>query len=827
MKFFAFVLMGLLFSTLSFAQILKGKVTDISGNPISAASVYVQEIKQGLICNAEGEFQLKLLPGTYHIECRCMGFDIKNEVITIEKEDLEIKIILAEKAIRLHEVEIRAGEDPAYAIMRKAIAKAPYYQSVVKESTYEVYGKGSGKVLEMPKLLEVLAKQAGENASMYKDKLFMQESVSEIKFTAPEAYQQKIIAYSSTFPNSENPKEAMGVGMISLYRPMFGSLVSPLNPQAFSYYRFRYEGFDEENGQNINKIRIIPKLNGPRFMDGVIYIADDEWNIRHAEFTAHFPGQKTHFQFNYHPVLENIYLVTTYEANTEIGLLGLNIKADFLYSIQYTDIQLNDSLIMAEKSQKKPEKKKEKKSLEIKAEDTMKKTIDSLAVKRDSVYWTEVRTIPLNDEELKSYARKDTIQAYVDSIKKAEENSKFKFSDLIFGGKLGKDSTSFVRFSYSGLKDVLTEYNFVDGLWLGQSFGLDFKKKKNTGLKIDPSIYWASARKALIWKTDFTFDYATGKLGQLYLSVGKTSEDFSGVYGMERLINAMYSLDGGRNYAKLYEKEYVALTNQIDIDNGLRLGLGLELAKRKYLDNHTTWNIFGVKDKWTPNVPEYAGNLNPEYSDLAKYTISLQYTPQYYYRIVNGKKQYVRSSYPTFNAIYQQGFSSGSGDNNSEFSQIRLSVHQRIKLGIFSSFNYRINAGKFFNDNAFNYIDYKHFGTGGDKWISLKNWDYTYVLLPFYTYSTNKEWLQAFAGYKTDYLLLKRIPYFQGKMFMESLQAKFLHTPDKKYYSEWGYSLGLVEGLIGDVGVFVSFDSFKYNGVGVQLSMPLIGILSR
>ncbi|MDR0833812.1 MAG: DUF5686 and carboxypeptidase regulatory-like domain-containing protein [Candidatus Symbiothrix sp.] len=827
MKFFTFVLASLLFSTGSFAQTLRGKVTDSSGNPVPAASVYIREIKQGLICNAEGVFQLNLKQGAYHIECRCIGFDTHNEVVTIGKEDLELKIILTEKEVQLQEVTVHVGEDPAYAIMRHAIAKAPYYQSVVKELTYEVYCKGSGKVIGVSKLLNTLAKQGGEDLSAYKDKLFMQESVSEIKFTAPETYQQKIIAYSSTFPDGNDPKEALGIRMISLYHPMLGSIVSPLNPKAFSYYRFRYEGYDEENGQNINKIRIIPKLHDYRFVEGFIYIADDDWNIRHAEFTVHAPGQKTHYQFNYHPVIDNIYQVTTYEANTEIGLLGLNLKAGFLYSLQYKNIQLNDSLIVAEAGHKKAEKKKEKKSLEIKADDTMKKTVDSLAVKRDSIYWADIRTVPLNDEELKSYARKDSMQAYVDSIENAKTNPKFKFSDLLLGGKVGNDSTAFVRFSYSGLKDILTEYNLVDGLWLGQSFGLDFKKKKNTGLKISPSIYWASARKALIWKTDFTFDYAPKKLGQLYVSAGKTSTDFNGAYGIDRLINAMYSLDAGRNYAKLYEKEYLELYNQIDIANGLQLVLGIEFAKRHYLDNHTTWNIFGIHDKWTPNLPDYAGDLNLQYSDLAKYTVALQYTPYYYYRMEKGKKRYVRSSFPTFAAVYQKGFSTGSGENNSEFSMLRLSVHQRIKWGVFSSFSYRINAGKFFNDNAFNYIDYKHFTTGGDKWVSLKNWDYSYALLPLYAYSTNKEWLQAFASYKTDYLLLKRIPYFQGKLFMESVQAKFLHTPDKKYYSEWGYSIGLVEGLVGDLGVFVAFDKSKYSGFGVQLSMPLIGILSR
>jgi hypothetical protein len=824
MKYAVLILTGLLFSTLTFAQTLKGKVTDASGLPIPGASVYVKETKQGLVCNAEGEFQTKLPPGTYQLEFRCVGFNLKKWEITVgnsKSAKSEIEIVLTEKEFQLPEVEVSQGEDPAYAIMRKAIAKAPYYQSVVKESVYEVYSKGSGKLVGYSKIIEFLAKQGGETLSVYKDKLFMQESVSEVQFTAPDKYTQNITAYSSTFPNSNNPKEAIGTGMISLYRPMLGIIVSPLNPKAFSYYRFRYEGYDEENGQFISKIRIIPKLKDPKLMEGIIYIADDEWNIRHAEFTVHQSGMAVHYNFNYHPVIDNIYLVANYEADMNMDMLGMKLKADFLASIQYRNIQLNDSLIAAEAGKKKPEKqKKEKKKLEIKIEDRIHKTVDSLAVKRDSVYWSEVRTVALNEEELKSYARKDTMQAHVDSISHAEHDPKFKFSDLIGGGKVGNDTIAFVRFSYSGLLDLLTEYNFVDGLWLGQSFGLDFRKKKNTGLKIEPSVYWASARKALIWKTDFSFDYAPRKLGKVQLSAGKTSEDFSGAFGVDRFANASYSLFYGENPAKFYEKTYIKLSNSVDIANGLQSVIRLEFAKREQLENHTTWNILGRKNNRTPNIPEYTGPLHSEQSDLAKYTVGLIYTPEYYYRITDGKKQYVRSRFPTFSAVYQQGFSSGSGDNYARFSRLELGVEQNLKSGVFSRFNYSLKAGKFFNKNAFNYIDNRHFQSGGNLLWNMEGWRSSFALLPLYAYSTNKEWVQAFANYQTDYLLLKRIPYFQGKMFTENLQAKFLHTPDKKYYSEWGYSVDLPADIAG-IGAFVAFDAFKYNGVGIQIAIPL------
>ena len=814
MKFISLIITCLFVTQFVSAQTLKGRVIDTKGEPIVAASIYIKEIKQGLICDKDGNFQIKLNTGTYTIECTCIGYNYNTKKITITNENLDVEFILSEKALQLQEVVIQAGEDQAYAVMRKAIEKAPYYQSVVKESTYKAYTKGSGKLVSSTKTME---KMAGEDLTYFKDKTFLEESVSEYKFTAPDKYEQKIIAFSSTLPAFADAKDAMGISMISLYRPMYGNIVSPLNPKSFSYYRFKHEGYEEDNEQLIHKIRIIPKVKDSKLMEGIFYIADDEWNIRYAEYNINQPFIDAGYRLNYHPVMEDIYLVTDYKVNMKINILGIKVDMDFLSSIQYNDIQLNDSLIATENSNKKPEKKKIE--LEIKDDDRFKKTADSIATHRDSVYWSEVRTIVLSEEEKMSYIRKDSVKTHVDSLINAEENPKFKPSDLIMGGSLGRDS-GFVKFSYSGLADLLSKYNFVDGFWLGQSFSFDFKRKKNTGFRVEPYIYRASARKAIIWKSDIYLDYTPLKSGQLHVSAGKVSDDYSGNAGISRFLNSIYSLDAGRNYAMLYEKSFGQITNTIDIANGLQLGLVAEYADRQTLENHTTWNLFGVKNKWSPNIPNYGQPLNEEYSRLAKGGIRLIYRPEYYYRIVNGKKHYIRSRFPSFMAYYQQGIKGFSDNGYSTYSQLELSVNQTVRLGIFDRFSYYLTAGKFFNKNPFNYVDYKHFNTGGNIWFNFSEWNNSYALLPLYEYSTNKNWIQAFATYQTDYLILKRLPFLQGKLFSESIHAKFLHTPEKQYYSEWGYSVDLFANIVA-AGVFVSFDSFKNNAWGLQLSLPI------
>lgn len=823
----------LFFAVCSYSQVIKGVVVDAQDEPIVAASIFISENKQGTIANEKGEFQLKLSEGKYTLEVRSMGYITETVLIEVGTEDMNLEIELRSRDIQLLEVEVTRGEDPAYEIMRKAIAKAPYYQSVVKESHYENYTKGSAKILSLPKMVEMSAdKEDKDYIDIYTNRLFVLESVNEMHFTAPNKYEQKVIAFSSTIPYMDNPDMAIGMGMVSLYWPTWGDMISPLNPKAFDYYRFRYEGYEEENGQVIFIIRIIPKLSDPKLIDGVFYIADEEWNIRFADINTKGMGMKTRYIFNYHPVVDDVYLVTNYESQIDFAMFGFKMEASFLSSVKYEDIQLNDSLIMAyEKEHKLKKLKREKRSLNLSENKNSNRIVDSLAMQRDSSWWDSMRTIVLSDEELKSYQDRDTLKHKIDSLDNKSRNPKFTPMDLLLGGTIGSDS-SFMYFRYNGLAGgLLKDYNYVDGWWMGQSFELDFKKHKNKGLIIKPEAYWTFARKALVWNVDAFFYYAPMRFGKLSLTAGHSSADYSGEAGVEPFLNMLFCFERGRNPRKYYDKRYIGISNKIDLANGLQLNLGIEGAYRDPLEINTTWNLFGVKNRWTENRPNYPGAINENYDMSLKYDVGLKYTPRNYYRVFDGKKEYVYSDYPTFELSYSHGLnkvpksilSPDSYNRLSSFAKIEFSVKQTVKLGYFSNLDYTLTAGKFLNSNEFSYVDYKHFNTSA-LWMTFKNLNSSYALLPYYTHSTNKEWAQAFLNYSSDYILLKRLPFLQGKMFQEVLQGKFLYTPDKPCYWELGYSVDFLNMLAA--GVFVSFDKADFNAVGFKVSIPFLQTVS-
>ncbi|MDR0232923.1 MAG: DUF5686 and carboxypeptidase regulatory-like domain-containing protein [Dysgonamonadaceae bacterium] len=810
-----FLSLILLLSATVSSQNFTGKVLDEKKNPIIGSTVYIRENKQGLVCNETGAFQINLPAGNYHCEIRCLGYEPDSLFIRITgAEKVYKEITLRSKYFNLAEIVVDNKEDPAYAIMRKAIEKAPFHLARVKAYTSEAYLKGSGKITDIPKFATVaVSKDNKSEIEMIKDQLFLQESFSEIKFTNPDKYEQNVLAFSSTVPDNLDPKDVIMVVTGSLYNPEFGGFVSPLNPKAFNYYKFRYEGFDEIDGDNINKIKIIPKLKDPQLMSGYLYIADNTWDIRHAELmTTNIVGSLT-YNISYNDIQSGIFMPIAYTTHFEISAFGVKGFLDYLSSIKYTSIEIDETLVDSRKITK---QKKAKESLEIKPDDKYKIESDSLALKRDSLYWSDIRVIPLNTEELKSYEKKDSIQMYVDSLRENRNNRKFKPSDIIFGGRIGGDSTK-VYFKFGGLISAVPNYSFVDGFWLGQKVELGIKRNENSLLKITPSAYWTTARKALIWDVDMSLTYAPLRLGKVSVSAGSRTEDYNNMNGKSPIGNALYSLFFGMNSSRFYENNFLNISNQIDIANGLNLTLGLTIAERNPLQNHTTFSFWGKPEDAKPNIPTYNESLNEQFTGLNRYSIGLKYTPESYYSIDKGKKRYLKSRFPTFSLAYTQGVS-GIMDNSSNFSRLEGSVSQFISLGFFDRLMYDVRGGGFLNTNSFNYIDYKHFNSAYDL-LTTKSFISTYALLDFYNYSTSKHWAQAFVTYNTNYLLLKRLSFLQGKFFSESLHARFLYTPDKPYHNEWGYSVGIP--MVGEVGVFTSFDSFKHVAWGFTVSLGI------
>ena len=752
---------------------------------------------------------------------------------------------MEKKVYALKEVIISANrEDPAYAIMRKAIGMAPFYLHQIEKYESSIYVKGSVKVEKIPRLMTF-----GSNGKKLKNltnKLFLIESQNEVSFTSPNHYEQKVLAFSSTLPADIDAGQVMSVMTANIYDPNAFGRISPLAPGAFSYYKFALEGISMEGEHMINKIRVQPKKNNPKLVSGWLYIIENSWNVQSADLSATELGVTIRFTATYNEVKPSAFLPTAYDIDMKVDAMGVKATGKYYSSVQYKTVELSGAAQPASpKSQEQlntlaakeelsnreaykmaklmkettepEETKKERESPEINPGNAnIKVTVDTLAGNRDSTYWETIRKQPLKKDEIVSYQVRDSLKTKMETLRSKDSlqnrTPAYWIGKLVTGESFPLNKK--VQFGYSGLLKACPQYNFVDGFWLGQQFTLHTSFTESQSLTVSPSLYYTTAGKSVNWQIDGSYQYAPMRRGNVSLSGGQTTVDYNGESGTLLAINSIASLFFGENPVKFYKKKFIALSNTVELANGLPLTTGISYEKRNALHNRQSYNFFGNTP--SSNLPN--GQLMPMPDNSAmKVKIRLAYTPQYHYWKHRGKKMYIYSDYPTFSIQYEIGISTGSQESAS-FNKLEGNISQTIKISEFDRIGYTVNGGKFLSDKRVYFPDFKHFDTN-ELFITGSSLDNSFCLFDNYIYSTDKQWLQAHLNYMSDYLLFKRLPFLQKYMFNEALHARTLWIPGKSY-SEFGYSVGFSN--IARIGVFVGLEKGKYDAVGFTISLPVL-----
>ncbi len=634
------VIISLLSTSVSYAQVIKGKITNQTGEPIQYSTVYIQELRQGTTANIKGDYELRLKPGTYTIIYQSMGFEPIIANLTVTDKTLIKNVILPVQYYSIPEVRITAtGEDPAYIIMRKVIGMAPYYLNNISYYKAEVYLKGNLIINRIPKIIQKQMKieardKSGEvisSTTMKAGDVYMMESFNEMEFTAPDKYKQKVISFKSTFPDQGDNISPMDFIEASFYQPVIADIaVSPLSPQAFSYYKFKYLGATSQGNFTINKIQVIPKRKSQQVFEGTIYIIEDLWCLQSVDLTNENLAGKITVQQLYIPVQDDIWMSVSHKFQANISIMGFKADAGYGGSVKYLDVKpnltlqrpktistnytgkpsaapvLKDTAVtknqtqinkilekdelsnrdmvklarLMEKESVKSSPDSSRKNLEIK--DNTSRTVEKDAARKDSAYWAAIRPVPLSDAEMRSIRVSDSIKAgstlresKSDTAKTSSKKEMSKFTKTIRDISFGKtwyDSTG-LRFTYGGLVNMkYLTFNTVDGFTYGMDFRISKTWKNGNSFSVYPDIHWAFSREKLMWNVGSSFRFDRMKQRQIYMNAGVKSNDFvSAAGGINTLLNTATSLLFEKNYLKLYETRYFTAGYTGEIINGLRV----------------------------------------------------------------------------------------------------------------------------------------------------------------------------------------------------------------------------------------------------------------
>jgi len=664
--------------TFSQAQILKGKITNQTGDPIQYSTVYIQELKQGTTSNTKGDYEIRLPAGKYTVIYQSLGFEPVFVNIILSDKTITKDITLPLQYYQIPEVRITAsGEDPAYIIMRKVIGLAPYYLNNISYYKADVYLKGNLTINKIPKILQKSFKIEGSNKGTSisgggkpesKDRIikegesFLMESYNEMEFIAPDKYVQKVISYNSTFPEQGNEISPMDFIQASFYQPVLADMaISPLSPQAFSHYNFKYLGASLQGNFTINKIQVIPKRKSQQLFEGTIYIIEDLWCLHSVDLTNENLVGKIRIQQLYIPVQDEIWMPVSHKFEINIGIVGFKADAGYGSSIKYVEVKPNLALQKPEsiatnytgkpvsaqtrkdtivtKNQKNINKILEKDQLSnrdmIKLSRLMSKesektlpdstrnnleikdhtthVIEKEATKKDSAYWAEIRPIPLSEVEKRSIRVRDSLKSgsslkelKTDTIPGVEKKKKSKFFTTLKGigtGHTWSDTSGF-SFTFGGLFDLKKlSFNTIDGFVYGTDFRFSKTWKNRNSFSIIPDVRWAFSRESLTWRINGNYSFDGLKQKQLFFRTGITSKDISNGGSINTLLNSCFSLFLKKNYLKLYETRYLTLGYRSEIVNGLNIELSAGYEDRLVLDNTTNFSFIKSSNPYSDNIP--------------------------------------------------------------------------------------------------------------------------------------------------------------------------------------------------------------------------------
>ncbi len=818
------------------SQGVHGTIKADDGSALSFASIYVKQLRTGTTANENGYYEITLPPGRYELVFQHVGKKTEVRVVDVAEGFTELDVLLTEEEILLQTITIDAGaEDPAYSIMRKAIAKANYHRNLLDSYTAKVYIKGAGKLKDYP----WLAKRQLEKEGVEKGRVYISESVSEIKFTRPNKFEEKVISIRSDGKDNNTSPNPYIFG--SFYEPEVAETVSPLSPKAFSYYRFEYEGTFKDRDYEISRIRVIPRSPGENVIDGVIYIVEDAWSIHSLDIHTVKLGIHVYMKVVCAPIEDKAWLPVSHSFKIDGKVFGFEFEYNYLASVSDYQIKVNPDLyvekmevvdekkepgrakeVQKEHAERRREKKDDdteqlKERLAAGEEITRKELkhiikeyekeerrmtpepevisvnvfeVDSGAYKKDSAYWATVRPIPLTHEEVRGYEKADSIaaveraEAEGDTLK-ASKHKGFQPWDVLVGDsyRIGEHS-NFRIYAPDG------NFNTVEGtnLIYRVAVGTVLQDTNRTRVSLSPVFRYAFARKTASGYARFQI---RNRKQRLEIEGGRYVDQYNADDPILPLVNSFTTLLLEQNLMKLYERDFGELRYRRVINPFLALQTTWSLADRRELVNHSDYKLVNRKEieDYTPNKPV---NLELDDTGFDEHralvgSIRVDARPWLKYRIRNGRKYPIRNSSPSLSLSYRKGFNDVFG-SAVDFDHLEAGVRHEVEVGARGTIDFSVRAGTFLNRDSMTFVDFKHFQGNRTPFMTSDPVG-SFRFLDYYRYSTNDKYVTANVHYQFRKFLLTTIPQVRLMGIRENIFASFLATPTAGHYTELGYSI--------------------------------------
>ncbi len=820
MKQFGLIFCFLIFSIQSLYSQLKGRITDSEGKPLAFAAVYIKGTTRGTSSNVEGNYELTLEKGKNILVFQYLGFQTREDEIDNSGGLINFDVVLKPSVYNLQEIIVSFNqEDPAYEIIRNAMASRKYYLNQKPNYTCDAYTKGFIKILDAPK--KIFGKNVGTmdgnldtNRQGY---VYLSETVSKLTFEKPDHFYEEMI--SSIISGRDNGFSFNSASSVrfDLYENTneFGkSIVSPIADNAFSYYKFKLLGTDTSvNSKTYSyRIQMIPKNSSLGCWNGEITIRNEDWSIESVNsFVTGKQVQQELFDTIYLRQLfipvagERRYKIQNQVFGFKAGILGIKLEGKFV--VVFSDYLLDESIKVGSKN-------------------TILKVQEG-ANEKNKTYWDSIRPVPLTLDEKIDYQLKDSIKfiretkVYKDSVDK--RNNQFEIMDLFFGYQY---TNTFEKWNISfGSPLELFHFNPVQGWALGTtlSYNQTIKRKHNTKrIKLEAKIDYGFSEEK--FRPELKLNYQFNKKTKAFIEMegGIGLFEFNGLES-SKLFNEVNNLYFKKSFVKLFEKQYANMQYGRDLSNDLQLNTKVEFTRRLNVENHTEYSFSKKSQFYQSNAiaDKLDDSLVVAQKELFSWSTHLSWSPATKIWITPDEITKLGTVFPKFVLDYTWGYYSAT---SSSYHKLGLTITKDFNFGSWGAMSAALKGNSLLYNRELDTPEriYQH-GNALAFYIEPHANDYFLTLYP-YAYSTSKISASFFMEHDFQGRFLDRIPLINKLRFKELIRFSAVSIPGSNPYSE--LSLGF-----GNVG-YKLFRLFRVDWVnqfysrGFQASYLRVGLIS-
>jgi hypothetical protein len=786
----AYFLLLLLFSLLSTAQI-RGTITDNKGIPLSLVTILEENTYNSTSSNDRGNYELNIKKAGRHIIVfQHLGFKTQKITVTIDHFPFTKNIQLIEENLSLSEVVIASKGSLANKMIKQAIKSRKENSEKASRFKADFYSRGIFKVEDLPKKIlgQKIGDLDGDLDSTGTGIIYLSETISKITFEKPDNLKERIIASKISGDSKGFSYNTARSTIYDFYDNAVNlnkKVISPIADNAFNYYKYKLEGtFQDEHNHKINKIKVIAKRDAEPVFDGYIYIVEDSWAIYGVDLDVKgyriqqdiVDIMKLKQNFSYSKT-NKIWSKTTQSLEFKAGIFGIKFNGKFSYV--YSNYEFE-------------------KAFSAKTFTNEIVSFEENSNKKDTLFWNTVRPIPLTDEETNDYLKKDSIKIvrsskkYLDSVDK--KDNKFKLMSPITGYSW-KNSSDKKTFRYDGLLNLSSlSFNTVQGRNISSEFSFkNWAKEEEQGktTTISTKFNYGLADERLRITANYYRRFNNQNYATLTVFGGSIATQFNPDQPITSLINSVSSLFFTKNYMKLYNKEFAGATYAQNIGNNLYLKGTLEHQQRSPLFNSTNYRYVKNNEVYSSNNPLLPDNyITPAIlkHQLTKVGVfaKINFGTKYISR-PDGKINIMNKKYPTIFFSYENAFAANEHKYKHQLlsSQILYDFETSNKgiLGV------NLKAGTFIGADDISFVDYKHFNGNRTNVGTSSRYLNVFNLMPYYSNSTNKSYLEAHFEHNDKGFIMNKIPLLNKLNSTLVIGFHSLTILERKPYTE--YTIGL------------------------------------